>query len=158
MALFTRLLALDVEARAREIRGRSFLPLTSEESAWAAEYASLQVANRVMSDCETLDVGPNEDDDVMRAQLQHASGDEWLAIAESGALDLSEYAAHVLFALGEGGYPGPNWVVHQLRAIAAADKLNRDALALAVPEYVGLYVAATEVPDGISRLLRLLGQ
>lgn len=158
MALFTRLLALDVEARAREIRDRSFLPLTSGGDGWAAEYSNLQVANRVMSDCETLDVGPNEHDDVMRARLQHAPGEMWLEIAESGALDLSEYIAHVLFSLDEGGYRGSNYVVHQLRAIAAADKVHRDALTLAVPEYVGLYVAATEVPNGISRLLRLLGQ
>lgn len=158
MVLFTTLLAQDVEARAKEMRRRAFVPPSPDEGDWVAEFAGVQVAQRVLRDCETLDVGPNEADDLMRSQLQHAPGVVWLEIAESKALNLSEYAAHVLFALGEGGYPGSNWVVHLLRAIAVADRQNRDALAMAVPEYVGLYQAATEVPDGIGRLLRLLDQ
>lgn len=157
MALFVRLLALDVEAHALEVRQRSFTAPAPNED-WLAEFEALKVATRILKDCDELDVGSDENEDIKVARLQLASGEKWLRVAEAEVLDLGEYIAHVLFSLDEGGYPGSNFVMQLLRTISLADAKNRDALALGVPEYVGLYRAATEVPGGIMRLLRLTGQ
>jgi hypothetical protein len=100
--------------------------------------------------------GGDEEYDRAIEALARGDGPQWLSLAESGTLDGTDYVAHVLDHLGEGGYPGAPFYQDLLRAIASADKDNRDAVSLGHPELVGLYRAATEITGGVARLLAVL--
>lgn len=163
MALFTRLLASDADRQLQEITTQSAVVAAvagvwDPDKDWFLQYSHIQVAHRVLRDCEQLDVGPSEAHDVAIEQLRMAPGEEWLRVVESGWLNGTDYVGHVLHHLGEGGYRGPNYVVHLLRAAQAADGPVLDALAVAFPEYIGLYRGATDVTGGVARLLPFVGK
>jgi hypothetical protein len=163
MALFTRLLANDADRQLQEIATRSAVVAAPEvpdpDKDWISQYADIQVAHRVLRDCEQLDVGPSEAHDVAIEQLRMAPGEEWLRVVESGWLNGTDYVGHVLHFLGEGGYPGPMHVQDVLHAAKVApNEAFRDALAVALPEYIGLYRGATDVTGGVARLLPFVGK
>ena len=147
MRLFGRLLAIDCEQASRH-DGWETAPST--KSSW------LRKATAMLHALDALDVVNGEDFDRELDVLALSDGAVWLAMAERGDLDGSDYVAHVLFHCEAGGYSGTAHVTFLLKAIAAADEDNRAALSLACPEYVGLYRAATEIQGGLQRLVAVL--
>lgn len=137
MALFGRFLAEDVVA-----------PGVDPE--WASK------ASSVLHALDELDIVGDEHTDRELLQLSLADGERWLLVAEEGRLEGTDYIAHVLAHCGVGGYPGPAWVEKLLQSIAAADDTNRNAIALGMPEYVGLWRAASEVAGGLDRLVTVM--
>lgn len=144
--LLGRLIAEDTEllrARVREDRGVN-----------ADERHFVEVADTLLCTLERLDVGADEELDRDREQLQHGPGEVWLRVAESGRMD-KEYVNHVLAHLGQAdaGAVGPPAVRLLLLSIGHMDDLDRDAAALAFPEYVGLMRAFDDnVPNAVARM------
>lgn len=139
MALFGKLLAEDVE---------------KHDGQAPAEWH--EAAHHVLSSLDHLDDG---DDPVVTLDAGRAmsTGELWLAVAESGAIN-EETVAHVLNAYSpQLGFSGPPWVRHLLAAIDSADDDNRMVLMLACPEYVGLWQAICHVPGAANRLLAVVG-
>ncbi|MEV4472854.1 hypothetical protein [Nonomuraea sp. NPDC049504] len=63
-----------------------------------------------------------------------------------------ETAAHVLFHLGRGGWPGSTFVQKLLQAFDVADALNRARLAAGFPEYAAAFELAKSTDTGIALL------
>lgn len=69
-----------------------------------------------------------------------------------------EAAAHTLFLFARGGWPASGFKSTLLHAIAQADILNRNRLALAYPEYVAAYNIAQLDDDGIAKLQAIVAR
>lgn len=147
MRLFGRLLAIDCELASR-VEGWEVA--ASTENTW------LRKATAMLHALDALDVVNGEDFDRELDVLALSDGAVWLAMAERGDLDGTDYVAHVLFHCDAGGYSGTAFHTDLLRTIAAADEQNRAALSLACPEYVGLYRAASEIQGGLARLIAVM--
>lgn len=63
-----------------------------------------------------------------------------------------ETANHVLFYFGYGGYQAGSFTQPLIQAIAAADNVNQDKLALGFPDYVAAVHAYQYDPNGIAHL------
>ncbi|UBU16632.1 hypothetical protein [Nonomuraea gerenzanensis] len=61
-------------------------------------------------------------------------------------------AAHVLFHLGRGGWPGSTFVQKLLAAFDAADAPNRLQLAAGFPGYAAAFELAKSTADGVGFL------
>lgn len=144
MRLFGRLLAEDLEAV-----GKTATPATVKM--WTVQARKLSHA---LDEMEV--VGTDEQHDREIEELAQGEGRVWLELAEDGTLDETDFVAHVLFHFNAGGKPAPPWVAHLLHAIGAAPEHLRHAFAGAFPEYAGLMRAATEVPEGLARLVAVL--
>lgn len=140
MLTFGRLLAEDVRA----VRG------LDERDSWQDLFIDLSV--EMLRRLDRLDVDGGEHHDRALEELRAAPGREWVTIAEAGGLE--EQVAHVLAHYDHGGYLGSNYVRQLLRTIEAADAVNRDALSVGMPEYVGLMraVMSSGGTDSIARL------
>lgn len=142
MLTFGQLLARDIAP----LQARAAGGLSPEEAGF------LRQGRTVLAALDSLDVGPDEDGDRDMERMRLAPGTAWLLIAESGNAWISEYIAHVLHFFDRGGYSGGRFVRQLLMAVDAADDEMRDALAIGFPEYVGLWRAAAQTPDGLARL------
>ncbi|MGI5281706.1 hypothetical protein ACQEVF_59195 [Nonomuraea polychroma] len=67
-----------------------------------------------------------------------------------------DIAAHVLFHLGRGGWPGSTFVQKLLQAFDIADALNRARLAAGFPEYAAAFELAKNHDDGVAFLTALV--
>lgn len=141
-SLFARLLAEDVATT------------EPSESATAMQWRS--AAEKVLLQLDDLD---DHDDPELAAGnvTMLLDGELWLQLAEEGGL-AEDFVAHVLNYASDGrwGYAGPPFVRSLLQAIDRADQENRDAMALAFPEYVGLWSAVLNVRGGQDRLWHAL--
>jgi hypothetical protein len=63
-----------------------------------------------------------------------------------------EIAAHVLFHLGRGGWPGSTFVQKLLAAFDVADAPNRLQLAEGFPGYAAAFELAKYINDGVAVL------
>lgn len=145
MQIFGKQLAEDV-ARAK----RSSLELDDSRATFIVE------GERVLMALDRIDVGHDEELDRELQQLAVAEPQVWLELAEGGAFEGGDYIAHVLYHCNQSGYSGPPFVVALMQTIAAADEEHRNLLAQVFPEYVGLFRACIETPDGAARLRALV--
>lgn len=143
MLLFGRLLAEDLCPLAHRAE-------TDGQGLDRSEKFFASAGREMLEALDRLDVGPDETADRDMQRLALGSGELWLRLAESMAIEEC-YIQHVLHFHGRGGHPGSRYALLLLRTIEAADEVNRDALALACPEYVGLMRASWE-PGGLGRL------
>lgn len=69
-----------------------------------------------------------------------------------------EVAAHVLSHFGQGGWPPSGFKTTLMLAIAQADIVNRNRLALGFPEYVAAFNLAQLTDDGTATLQAIVAE